>query len=760
MPSASKWGGTMARKVVWGIDIGQTALRAVKAMPAGDRIDVLGFDAVEYEEMLSAPDVDRDGAIQQALRTFLARNRLTAGDIVLTCIPGQSALIRFIKLPPVEKKRVPDIVRYEAHQQIPFPLEEVVWDYKPLEQVVPGGQQVEVGIFAMRRDIVHGFLSNLMVCSLDVDALQLAPMALHNYVAYDQPGGQEAQLVIDMGAENTELLIRTADSVWPRSLPISGNDFTEAIMEKFKVPFGKAEALKRVAKQSKYSKQIYHAIETPLRRMVEEVQRSIGYYKSINPGIRIVGILALGGSFKLPGLGKYLSERLHMSIRSLTEPQNFNLGSARNPRVFNEHALSFGVALGLAVQGCGMGSMDISLLPQELLQRKIIARKKPWAAAVAVCALLMFGTAWYSTWQRGAELEEATSEEAQRVKNEADKSVREYEKNSDVTDEKKKLDRLLGQWQGRDLWLRTYDKIFGPLETLENRRQGPWLRKVVTARIDFDTVAHALAEGVTSELSSPLGFDAKDMELESGFISRLRARIRTSGYGAVDIGPGRGPGGRTRAGQKKKVVERPDVIYVVVQGQTTHRQKGSFVTSVFVDSLTNTWVAEKFNKKVRSVLPPDDITVKIDNKDTKISKGEFKLADRPLIADVRYLGDVTEKRFVDLRGRVVTLESLGGDWSREYQAIVEREKLIEGEVIKKWRDGDKEDEAPLRTRDQFLADLVKEKGVSEEQFTDFEFAFFLDPSGDLFKEVAQLKKDAAERLRRGPGRGLGMVGRP
>ena len=297
----------MARKIAWGIDIGQTALRAVKAMPVGDRIEILAFDSIEYDEILSAPDVDKDSVIQQALRTFLSRNHISRGDVVVGCIPGQSALIRFIKLPPVEKKRVPDIVRYEAHQQIPFPLDEVVWDYKPLERDYGPGDQVEVGIFAMRRDIVQGFLSNLMVCNLDADVLQLTPMALYNYVAFDQPGGQEAQIVIDMGAENTELLICTGSSVWPRSLPVSGNDLTEAIMQRFQVPFGKAETLKRMAKQSKYSVQIYQALEPVFRRLVEEIQRSIGYYKSVNPGVRVGGILALGGSFKLPGLAKYLS---------------------------------------------------------------------------------------------------------------------------------------------------------------------------------------------------------------------------------------------------------------------------------------------------------------------------------------------------------------------------------------------------------------------------------------------------------------------
>ena len=46
-------------------------------------------------------------------------------------LPGQSALARFIQLPPVESSQIAKIVEYEARQQIPFALEEVIWDYQP-----------------------------------------------------------------------------------------------------------------------------------------------------------------------------------------------------------------------------------------------------------------------------------------------------------------------------------------------------------------------------------------------------------------------------------------------------------------------------------------------------------------------------------------------------------------------------------------------------------------------------------------------------
>ena len=95
--------------------------------------------------------------IQEALKQFLSRNSVR-GDKIVISVSGQAGLARFIKLPPVESKKIPDIVKYEARQQIPFPLEDVVWDY---QQMVGGSAdegfalETEVGLFAMKRDQVY-----------------------------------------------------------------------------------------------------------------------------------------------------------------------------------------------------------------------------------------------------------------------------------------------------------------------------------------------------------------------------------------------------------------------------------------------------------------------------------------------------------------------------------------------------------------------------------------------------------------------------
>src|SRR5205823_8419841 len=142
---------------VWGIDLGQCALKALRLEMKDGHVVATAFDYIEHPKILSQPDADPDQLTREALESFLSRNQLK-GDMVVISVPGQSGLARFVKLPPVEEKKIADIVRFEAKQQIPFPLEEVVWDFQKIGQgLMTDGfaMETEIGLFAMKKDIVH-----------------------------------------------------------------------------------------------------------------------------------------------------------------------------------------------------------------------------------------------------------------------------------------------------------------------------------------------------------------------------------------------------------------------------------------------------------------------------------------------------------------------------------------------------------------------------------------------------------------------------
>src|SRR6185369_9069902 len=142
---------------VWGIDLGLCALKAIRLEYTDGEARATAFDYIEHPKILSQPDADPDQLTREALEQFLSRNSLK-GDMVCISVAGQSGLARFVKLPPVEEKKIADIVKFEAKQQIPFPLEEVVWDFQKIGSgLVTDGfaMETEIGLFAMKRDMVN-----------------------------------------------------------------------------------------------------------------------------------------------------------------------------------------------------------------------------------------------------------------------------------------------------------------------------------------------------------------------------------------------------------------------------------------------------------------------------------------------------------------------------------------------------------------------------------------------------------------------------
>lgn len=383
---------------VWAIDIGQAALKALKLAPGGDAEHVVAeaFDFIEYPKLLSQPDAEPEELVREALATFTDRNDLK-GCRVAIGVPGQAGLVKFIKLPPVEKKRIPDIVKFEAKQQIPFALEEVVWDYQQIgDDEEEGGDDdftmAEVGLFAMKRDQIARAILPLTVAGIEVDVVQMAPIALFNYVTYDQikgSGSKDSVVVLDIGADNTDLIITDGVRIWQRNVPIGGNHFTRALTKELKLTFAKAEHLKRNATKAPDPRAIFTAMRGVFNDFASEINRSIGFYSSINRTAKIRKVVGLGNGFKLPGLQKFLQQNLSQEVERVDAFARLEGEEVTAAPQFQDNISSFAVAYGLALQGAGRAALRTNLLPPEIERVRLIRAKKPWALAAS--ALIMLG---------------------------------------------------------------------------------------------------------------------------------------------------------------------------------------------------------------------------------------------------------------------------------------------------------------------------------------------------------------------------------
>ena len=393
-------------KTVWGIDVGQCALKALKLQMRDGKLRALGFDVIEHGKVLSQPDADEQALIRSALSKFLSRNAIKGSTLVIS-VPGQASFTRFIKLPPVEVRKIPEIVRYEARQQIPFDLEDVVWDYQTISPASAGPREVEVGIFAMKRDIVADYVSDFLAMKIEPDTVQMAPVALYNYLRYDATPTGGATILLDVGAENTNLVIADGDRVWIRNVPLGGNNFTQALCKEFKLQFSKAENLKRHAAESKHARQVFQAMRPVFGDLLTEIQRSIGYYTSLHRDSRIERVVALGNAFRLPGLTKFLSQNLGVEVTKTEGFETLGDAEALSAPLFRENVLSFGVSFGLALQGLGVAQIGTSLLPPEILSSKIMKRKRPFFVAAGAALLAAVGAFAYDQLAASSELDQA-----------------------------------------------------------------------------------------------------------------------------------------------------------------------------------------------------------------------------------------------------------------------------------------------------------------------------------------------------------------
>jgi type IV pilus assembly protein PilM len=385
---------------VWGIDLGQCALKAIRVEEIDGVMTATAFDYVEHPKILSQPDADPDELTREALQKFLSRNSIK-GDLVAISIPGQSGLARFVKLPPVEEKKIPDIVRFEAKQQIPFNLEEVVWDYQKLNTgVVTDGfaMETEIGLFAIKRDTVNRYLQHFKDVNVEVQIVQMAPLALCNYVSYDlleagaEGGKKRCVVALDIGADNSNLVITDGERIiWQRPIPLGGNHFTRALTKDMKLTFAKAEHLKRNATKSPDLKQILSSLKPVLNDFVGEVQRSLGYFTNTHRDATVQYMMGLGNAFRLPGLQKFLGEKLQLEVRKLQQLERLTGDEVVKSPVYTENVLSFAVAYGLALQGMKLARLHTNLLPQEIRTERMIRAKKPWAITAAAALLLSAG---------------------------------------------------------------------------------------------------------------------------------------------------------------------------------------------------------------------------------------------------------------------------------------------------------------------------------------------------------------------------------
>lgn len=327
-------------------------------------------------------------------------------------VSGQSVFTRFVRLPSVDPEKVEQIIQFEAQQNVPFPIQEVVWDY----QLVGGGNsgQVEVVLVAIKSDLLESINDSVINAGLSVHVVDVAPMAIYNAFRYNYGSTSGCSLIIDIGSKTTNLIFCEPGKVFSRSIPIGGVTITSAIAKEIGMSMGAAETFKKeecfVSLGGAYAdpenEQVAHASKlarNTLTRLHNDVNRSISFYKAQQHGSQPNRVFLSGGSVNMPYMSEFFSEKLQMPVEYLNPLRNVAVGSRVDTEKVATQAHMLGEVVGLGLRGIADCPMELNLSPASVVQEQKLAAKKPFLVAAAICLLLSLG-AWWGYLQKATEV--------------------------------------------------------------------------------------------------------------------------------------------------------------------------------------------------------------------------------------------------------------------------------------------------------------------------------------------------------------------
>ncbi len=337
------------------------------------------------------------GMIAQSLASMAQREKLS-GPASLA-LPGNHALTKFIKTPSIEKSKRDKIIAFEAQQNIPYDLAEVMWDHVVVDD---NGVDMEVLLTAVKTEVVEGLCGAVSSAGMSPTVIQPSCVTLQRAFRYNYPEQTAPVLVVGIGARSTNLLYVEGDRYFARTISLAGNSVTQPIAEALGQDFSAAERLKiqvlagevDLPESSPARAAVLAAVTGFVGRLHLEITRSTVNYRRQSGGEAPTKIFLTGGGSMLPELAPSLAEKLKTPVQTLDVLRNVDVKADDAAA----HAAILADLVGLAVP-LAKGDHPLNLLPASIGDAQAFQRRQPWliaAAAMVVVALALPGLHYQS----------------------------------------------------------------------------------------------------------------------------------------------------------------------------------------------------------------------------------------------------------------------------------------------------------------------------------------------------------------------------
>jgi len=434
-----------------GIDFGNDSIKVAELVCEKNTVRLLKAAYANLEIPQDASRADRNKMIVNVLRGLLRSNRINTKEAVF-CVPGQTVFVRRFRLPKTTEERLSRIIYYEARQQIPFPIEKTMLEYQISEMkgemevevfvvalkkevlnefmdlvdktgLKPLGISVStLALFnyhsldslpaeKMSERLTKGkrnFAFNLKLPPF-LTKLKKGGKSVRETASSELEGKEEEEAAateivrayLNIGATMTDLTIGTSGLKptlgFTRSIPLAGNTITQAIMEHCQ-GVSDIKGAERIKREStvilipdavtgpSVNEQASEAATGVVDRIIAELRRSLDFYISQPDGMAVDEIILSGGQAQLPNLAKYIEDKLGIPVKQYEAPFGQNIQGIEST---DKDIIFYPIAIGLALAGIGLASLQVDFLPPE---RKVAIRFKKKRGFVLILASLVCGT--------------------------------------------------------------------------------------------------------------------------------------------------------------------------------------------------------------------------------------------------------------------------------------------------------------------------------------------------------------------------------
>jgi type IV pilus assembly protein PilM len=517
----------------------------------GLRLKQYGFKSLGAE---GAQETTREAAMLKALQELLAQGAIKARDVNV-CAPGFHVFSKFVKLPPVDAGKVTQIIQYEAQQNVPFPLEEVVWDYQILGSTPSG--ELEVLLVAIKADVVEGLFRVTEQTGLRLQLTDVSPAALCNAFRYNYGDLEDCTMLLDIGAKTSNLLFFEKGKVFSRSINLGANSITQDFANESKLKYDKAEQLKidegfvslggaYEEPENPHQAAISKIARQFMTRLHIQVNQTMQFYRGQQGGSAPQRLFLSGGASVMPYTAQFFAEKLNVPVEYFNPLRNVQLDPAINLEELARVAHSLGEVVGLGLRNLAHCPVELNLMPESTLRWQSFNQKKPYFIAT-VFSLVAVVAAMGFLFERLAGVKtEVLKPVEEDVTREEQKEVRFKKAYGDLKTARTEVDQIVGWMRDRYYWAEVLGELRQVLIRVEQTTKsklrtdtGVWIEQLMTAAPRPEGEAAAGFDPAGSSRMAPLSPEAAAQQ--QAFLNRYGVEGRRMMPAPVPAEPATAP---------------------------------------------------------------------------------------------------------------------------------------------------------------------------------------------------------------------------